>query len=109
MGLNKRFITESVKGNNFRLTEHATIQRIERNITIEDIKRALLNGEIIEKNPKSKPYPSCLLLGWLRSGDPLHIKCSMGTKEPKLRIVTVYEPSNEEWESDYKTRKKARR
>ncbi len=109
MGLNKRFIAESVKGNKFRLTEHATIQRIERNITVEEIKRALLNGEIIEKNPKSKPYPSCLLLGWLRSGDPLHIKCSMGTKEPKLRIVTVYEPSNEEWESDYKTRKKVRR
>lgn len=109
MGLNKRFITESVKGNNFRLTEHSTIQRIERNITVEEIKRALLNGEIIEKNPKSKPYPSYLLLGWLRSGDPLHIKCSIGTKEPKLRIVTVYEPSNEEWESDYKTRKKLRR
>lgn len=109
MGLNKRFIAESVKGNNFRLTEHSTIQRIERNITVEEIKRALLNGEIIEKNPKSKPYPSCLLLGWLRSGDPLHIKCSIGTKEPKLRIVTVYEPSKEEWESDYKTRKKVRR
>lgn len=109
MGVNKRFIIERVKGNNFRLTEHATIQRIERNITVEDIKRALLNGEIIEKNPKSKPYPSCLVLGWVRSGDPLHIKCSMGTKEPKLRIVTVYEPSDEEWESDYKTRKKVRR
>ena len=109
MGVNKRFIIERVKGNNFRLTEHATIQRVERNITVEDIKRALLNGEIIEKNPKNKPYPSCLVLGWLRSGDPLHIKCSMGTKEPKLRIVTVYEPSDEEWESDYKTRKKVRR
>jgi len=107
--VNKRFIIERVKGNNFRLTEHATIQRVERNITVEDIKRALLNGEIIEKNPKNKPYPSCLVLGWLRSGDPLHIKCSMGTKEPKLRIVTVYEPSDEEWESDYKTRKKVRR
>ena len=107
--MNKRFIIERVKGNNFRLTEHATIQRVERNITVEDIKRALLNEEIIEKNPKNKPYPSCLVLGWLRSGDPLHIKCSMGTKEPKLRIVTVYEPSDEEWESDYKTRKKVRR
>jgi hypothetical protein len=107
--LNKSFIVQNVKKNNFRVTEHATIQRIERNITIEDIKQALLNGEIIEKNPKSKPYPSCLVLGWLRSGDPLHVKCSIGTKEPKLRIVTVYEPSNEEWESDYKTRKRRKR
>lgn len=109
MGLNKDIIIHSVKKNQFRLTEHATIQRIEREITTEDIKRALLNGEIIEHNPKSKPYPSCLVLGWLRRGDPLHVKCSIGQKEPRLRIVTVYEPSDEEWESDYKTRKKMRR
>lgn len=108
MKLNKKFIIQSVKNNNFRMTEHATRQRIERNITVENIKQALLDGEIIERNPKSKPYPSCLVLGWLKSGDPLHVKCSMGTKEPRLRIVTVYEPSDEEWESDYKTREKRR-
>lgn len=106
--MNKKFIIQSVKNNNFRMTEHATMQRIERNITVENIKQALLDGEIIERNPKSKPYPSCLVLGWLKSGDPLHVKCSMGTKEPRLRIVTVYEPSDEEWESDYKSRKKRR-
>ncbi len=106
--MNKKFIIQSVKNNNFRMTEHATMQRIERNITVENIKQVLLDGEIIERNPKSKPYPSCLVLGWLKSGDPLHVKCSMGTKEPRLRIVTVYEPSDEEWESDYKTRKKRR-
>ncbi len=106
--MNKKFVIQSVKNNNFRMTEHATMQRIERNITVENIKQALLDGEIIERNPKSKPYPSCLVLGWLKSGDPLHVKCSMGTKEPRLRIVTVYEPSDEEWESDYKTRKKRR-
>ncbi len=109
MGLNKSFIVEGIKKNQFRVTEHATMQRLERNISIEDIKRVLLNGKIIENVPKSKPYPSCLVLGWLRTGDPLHVKCSMGTKEPRLRIVTVYEPSDEEWKPDYKTRKKKRR
>lgn len=104
--MNIDFITESVKKNRFRLTGHATIQRIERGIKTKEIKYALLNGEIIERNPKDKPYPSCLVLGYLRSGDPLHVKCSKGTKEPKLRIVTVYEPSDEEWEKDYKTRKR---
>lgn len=74
-----------------------------------DERCVLLNGEIIERTPGSMPYPSCLVLGWLKSGDPLHVKCSMGTSEPKLRIVTVYEPSDAEWESDYKTRKIIRR
>lgn len=45
MGLGKNFIIENVKKNNFRLTEHATIQRLERNIMIEDIKRALKKGD----------------------------------------------------------------
>lgn len=108
MGLNKDFIIQSIRKNNFRLTGHTTIQRIERNISVRDIKRALLNGEIIERNMESKPYPSCLVLGWLRTGDPIHVKCSIGTMEPRLRIVTVYEPSDEEWELDYKTRKKRR-
>jgi len=70
--------------------------------------KALYNGEIIEQNQKSKPYPSFLILGRLRSGAPLHIKCSKAPWGKKLRIVTVYEPSDEEWEKDYKTRKKKR-
>jgi len=109
VGLSKTFIIQSIKENKFRVTEHATLQRLERNITIENIKHALLNGDIIEHNPESKPYPSCLVLGWLKTGDPLHVKCSIGTIEPKLRIVTVYEPSDEEWKSDYKIRKRIRR
>lgn len=52
-----------------------------------------------------QPYPSCLVLGWLASGDPVHIVCSRGEVEPALRIVTVYEPDDDQWESDYKTRK----
>ncbi len=45
-------------------------------------------------------------LGWLASGDPLHVVCSKGDVEPALRIVTVYEPEDALWESDYKTRKR---
>jgi len=87
------------------LTRHATIARLERGITLQEIERALLNGEIIEEYPDDLPYPSCLLLGWLKSGDPLHIVCSRGEREPALRIVTVYEPDEAHWNDDYKTRK----
>ncbi len=101
-----RFVIESIRQNQFRISHHATVRRIEREISIDELKRVLLNGKIIERNPKDKPYPSFLVLGWLRSGDPLHVKCSRGTKEPKLRIVTLYEPSDQEWEKDYRTRKR---
>ncbi len=106
--LSMRFIRSQIRARHYRLTKHATIARLERGIKISDIERTLLNGEIIEQYPDSEPYPSCLILGWLASGDPLHVVCSRGEVEPALRIVTVYEPEDALWERDYKTRKVAR-
>ena len=63
---------------------------------------------IVERYSEDRPYPSCLLLGWMASGDPLHIVCSRGDAEPALRIVTFYEPVDTLWENDYKTRKARR-
>jgi hypothetical protein len=100
-----RFISSHIRAKRYRLTKHATIVRLERGVSIAEIEKALLNGEIIERYPDSEPYPSCLVLGWLTSSDPLHIVCSRGDLEPALRIVTLYEPEDALWESDYKTRK----
>ncbi len=100
-----RFIREHVRTKRYRLTRHVTIVRLERGITIAVLEQALLTGEIIERYPDDQPYPSCLVLGWLTSGDPLHVVCSKGNLEPALRIVTLYEPEDTLWESDYKTRK----
>ena len=71
-----RFIRAHVREKLYRITGHANIVRSERGITIPDMEQALLNGEIIEAYPDDKPYPSCLVLGWLDSFDPLHIVCS---------------------------------
>jgi len=100
-----RFICEHVRTKRYRLTRHVTIVRLERGITIAMLEQALLTGEIVERYPDDQPCPSCLVLGWLTSGDPLHVVCSRGNLEPALRIVTLYEPENALWESDYKTRK----
>ena len=100
-----RFIREHVRTKRYRLTRHVTIVRLERGITIAVLEQALLTGEIVEQYPDDQPYPSCLVLGWLTSGDPLHVVCSRGNLEPALRIVTLYEPEDALWESDYKTRK----
>jgi hypothetical protein len=81
----------------------------ERGITATMIEKAVEFGEIIEREPYDQPYPSVLVLGWLESGDPLHIKCSRSPQAPNLRIVTVYEPDDAQWQSDYKTRKVRRR
>ncbi|MBI5244284.1 MAG: DUF4258 domain-containing protein [Elusimicrobia bacterium] len=99
------FIHSHVRAKRYRLTKHATIIRLERGIGVNELERALLKGEIIERYPDDTPYPSCLVLGRGASGDPLHVVCSRGDVEPALRIVTVYEPEDTLWESDYRTRK----
>ena len=90
----RRFIYSHVRAKRYRLTRHATIVRLERGITIVAMEYALLNGEIIEHYADDKPYPSCLVLGWLGSGDPLHIVCARGEAEPQLRVITLYEPDD---------------
>jgi hypothetical protein len=104
--ISQRFIRSHIRAKQYRLTKHATIMRLERGITTAEIERVLTTGEIIELYPDDQPYPACLVLGWLRSGDPLHVVCSMGEMEPALRIVTVYEPEDALWEADYKTRRR---
>ncbi len=103
------FIRSRLKARNYRITGHARIVMGERRITASMLENAVEFGEIIEREPNDYPYPSVLVLGWLGSGDPLHLKCSKSPGTPNLRIVTVYEPDDEKWESDHKTRKRTRR
>jgi hypothetical protein len=101
-----RFIRSHIHAKHYRLTKHATIVRLERGTSLAEMGRVLLHGEIIERYADAQPYPACLVLGWLESVDPLHVVCSRGDMEPALRIVTLYEPEEALWESDYKTRKR---
>ncbi|MBU1487646.1 DUF4258 domain-containing protein [bacterium] len=106
--MNIEFVQRCIDSKDFYITYHAFLMINEREVERSEMLNALYKGEVIERNPKSKPYPSFLVLGWLRTGDPLHVKCSHSTIGKRLRIVTVYEPSDEKWEKDYKTRKKKR-
>jgi len=107
--MNMAFIQSCLQVQNYRITKHARLVMAERGIATTMIEKAVEFGEIFEREPDDQPYPSVLILGWLESGDPLHIKCSKSPEVPNLRIVTVYEPDDAKWESDYKTRKRKAR
>jgi hypothetical protein len=107
--MNMAFIQSCVKSQNYRITKHARLVMAERGIATATLEKAVEFGEIIEREPDDEPYPSVLVLGWLESGDPLHLKCSKSPQAPNLRIVTAYEPDDAKWESDYKTRKRKSR
>ncbi len=62
---------------------HAVERMFGRGISEEDVRHALANGEEIESYPEDAPYPSRLV----------------------TFVITVYEPSLEHREPDFRTRR----
>lgn len=73
-------------------------------ITTDEVRQVVFNGEIIEDYPEDKRGHSCLMFGMSNNRRPVHIVCA--PKEEYLAIITVYVPSLEKWEPDFKTRRK---
>ncbi len=96
-------IQQLVKNEKIRWTNHVIIRLLQRNITQDDVKKAILNGEIIEEYEDSYPYPSCLIYGINLNNTVIHIVC--GSNGEELWIITAYYPDSIEWENDWKTRK----
>ncbi len=84
---------------------HAIQRMFQRRISKENIIHVLTTGEVIEKYPENTPYPSCLFLGWCKSR-PLHVVAADNNESKETIIITVYEPNIDEWEPDFKKRRK---
>ena len=81
---------------------HAIDRMAQRSINVEDVRRVLDAGEVIEDYPSDFPYLTALMPG-LIGERPLHVVVATA---PDLRIIiTVYEPDLSRWESDFKRRK----
>ena len=85
------------------MTNHVMERIRERGIKYQEIKDAILNGQIIERYENDYPYPSCLILGYTINRTVLHVVA--GSNGTELWIITAYYPSPDKWESDFKTRK----
>jgi hypothetical protein len=97
------FIQSIVKNNKHRFTLHSLERIIERDIQPNEVREAILNGEIIENYPEDKFGHSCLIFG--KSNQKiLHVQCSVNP----VWIITAYDPTSmaDKWEVGYKKRKK---
>ena len=85
---------------------HAVRQMLKsyRMITTKDIRRVIANGEVIEDYPEDTRGHSCLILGIITDRS-IHVVCS--PKEEYLTIITAYVPNKQDWEDNYKKRKKS--
>ncbi|MCL2181453.1 MAG: DUF4258 domain-containing protein [Treponema sp.] len=92
------------KKRSMRWTSHILERILYRGISIEDIENAVINGEIIEQYPNDYPYPSCLLMGYTKTGKVLHVVC--GSDGIELWLITAYYPNSAQWTDDFRQRSK---
>jgi hypothetical protein len=98
-------IKNAIKLDNIIFKKHALVRMLERRIESSDIIHALENCSVVEAYHDDRPYPSYLLLGYSGSR-PLHIVLSGDQDMELIFIITIYEPSDDLWEGDYKTRRR---
>ena len=86
---------------------HAFKKMVSRNITDDDVKMVIRDGEIIKEYPNDKPYPSKLLYKMIGER-PIHVVAGQMDKAGKCVIITVYVAGEDIWETDFKTKKKSK-
>lgn len=83
---------------------HVAQRMAERGIGRADVVDVLRSGEIIEDYADDAPFPSALVLGF--DGDrPLHVVVALDAERGETYIITVYEPSPNRFEPDWRTRR----
>jgi hypothetical protein len=100
---NLELLRERFMNRAYLLTAHASDRAAERGIFSHEIEEVISTGEVIEDYPDDKYGPSCLIMGKTEKQRILHIQVSY--PEKIVKVITVYQPSPDEWEADWKTRK----
>ena len=97
-------VRDKVRRRQYEFSKHAVDQSVIRGISMKEMEDALLvQSEVIEDYPDDERGPSCLILGFTRSGRALHFQVSYPTR-PILKVITLYEPDPDLW-VDFKRRK----
>jgi hypothetical protein len=78
------------------------MSRPERMITTDEVREAVLSGEIIEEYPEDQRGESCLIMHTIRNRT-IHVVCA--PKADYLAVITAYLPAADQWTSDFKARK----
>lgn len=105
MALNRSILKKAVETGHVEWQRHALERLLERDISRNDIFRALVAGEEIEDYPDDKPFSSALFLHWIDK-QPLHVVAALDVVNGFVFIITTYRPDIEHFEPDFKTRRK---
>jgi len=83
---------------------HALRRMAQRHISQSEVRYVVETGAVLEEYPEDRPFPSHLILGWVRDR-PLHVVAAKDAVSQETVIVTVYEPDTAKWSGDFRTRR----
>ena len=85
-------------------SKHTLARLILRNIPHSAVRETIITGGIIEDYPQDTPFPSCLVLAWV-DGAPYHVVVSLDETTDTVFVITAYEPSLDQFQADFRTRR----
>ncbi|MEW6273909.1 MAG: DUF4258 domain-containing protein [Bacillota bacterium] len=98
-------IRKALPEERYEISQHAEQERRNDGLSLADVENAIHTGEIIELYPNDPRGPSCLVYGLATNGRPVHVVAGFLTTG-WVRVIMVYVPNPEQWEDDWKTRKR---
>lgn len=88
-------------------SRHGIVELVNEGWEQSYLEQGLQNCQVIEDYPASpRALPDCLVLGWTPAGEPFHAVVAIDVDKDRIFIITVYKPASDEWEYDWRTRKK---
>jgi hypothetical protein len=85
-------------------TYHVNMRLKGRYIARETILSSVDTFEVIEEYPEDKYLPSYLVYA-AHGQEIFHIHIAIDREGDNVRIITVYKPTMDKWQEDYKTRR----
>jgi len=89
-----------VRQDEFEFSQHAQEEAAFEQISVDDIKHAILTGQELEPYSNDPRGPSCLMAGQDERGRWIHVLCGNFDRE-NLLIITVYLPQLPKWEDPF--------
>lgn len=83
------------------ISGHGFQRMFERHITVSDVETILIKGEIIKEYLDDSPFPSYLLLGFIKN-KPVHIV--IAKNENICILITAYFPDNSICDSSFRNK-----
>ena len=87
-------------------SRHAVQRLRQADLRRQQVEQSLADAEVIEEYPvQTRPLPDCLVLAFIAQQTPIHAVVALDVPSDRILLVTVYRPTRERWQDDWKTRK----